>query len=131
MTDVESRRVVVSRVLEKCFFVRASEVLARTTLAAKDGEGKIYWLELERSFHHTLVTTAYAVCKKNSVAALSCDIKVALFDFLLGVVNGCPQQAFFERKEPCKPRAEAFGKEEVTCCEERAQAGITVVDDGG
>jgi hypothetical protein len=82
-------------ILEKRFFV-PRENLARTVMAAKQQDGKIFWLELERTFYHTLVTTALAVYNRNSVQALSCDIKIALFDFLLGVVNGQPQQAFFD-----------------------------------
>ena len=73
-------------------FVRASELLARTGAASRDGDGKIFWLELERDFHHKVVTIAFTVYKKNDVQALTCDLKVALFDFLLGVVNGRPNR---------------------------------------
>ena len=62
---------IVLRTLEKCFFARASEVIARTTVATKGADGKITWFTLERGFHHQLVTTAFAVCKREALIAIN------------------------------------------------------------
>ena len=97
------------------------ELLARTVAASKDGEGNIFWLELERNFHHKLVTMAFAVCKRSSVQAPTCDLKVALFDFLLGVVNGRPQQAFFDAKE-VEARSNRANRERKRLARKRARA---------
>jgi hypothetical protein len=72
--------------------VRASELIARTVLATKGLDGKIVWLTLEKEFHHhQLVTTAFAVCQRNQlIVVTNQEMKSALFDFLLGVVNGRP-----------------------------------------
>ena len=102
-------------------FVRASELLARTVAASRDGDGKIFWLELERDFHHKVVTIDFAVCKKNDVQALTCDLKVALFDFLLGVVNGRPQPASFDAKE-VEARSNRANREMKRLARKRARA---------
>jgi hypothetical protein len=113
---------VLARILEKCLFVRASEVIARTVAATKDAESEIIWLTLEREFHHLLVTTVFAICKRNALLATNQEVKEALFDFLLGVVNGRPQsdakkiearsnRANRERKRLSRKRARAAKRE--------------------
>jgi hypothetical protein len=86
-------------ILERCLFVRASELIARTVLATKGLDGKIVWLTLEKEFYHQLVTTAFAVCKRNQLIVTNQEMKSALFDFLLGVINGRPQSDFFDAKK--------------------------------
>jgi hypothetical protein len=67
------------------------------------------------------VTIAFAVCKKNGVTALFGDIKVALFDFLLGVVNGRPQSDFFDAKE-IEARSNRANRERKRLSRKRARA---------
>jgi hypothetical protein len=112
---------VVLRTLEKCLFVRASEVIARTVVATKGVEGQITWLTLEREFHHQLVTTAFAVCKRNTLITTNQEVKVALFDFLLGVVNGRPQSDFFDAKKT-EARSNRANRERKRLGRKRARA---------
>ncbi|KAH9068428.1 hypothetical protein EDB83DRAFT_2376463, partial [Lactarius deliciosus] len=75
--------------LEKSLFIRASELLARVMVAAKDASGKVNWVTLDSVYHSVLVKTAVG----------RPSIKEALFIFLLGVLNGKPQSGFFASKE--------------------------------
>lgn len=94
-TEVESAVAY----LEKSLFIRASELLARVTVAAKDASGKVNWVTLDSVYHSVLVKTAVAVVKTNGPNHSVASIKEALFIFLLGVLNGKPQSGFFASKE--------------------------------
>ncbi|KAI9462802.1 hypothetical protein BJY52DRAFT_1210586 [Lactarius psammicola] len=85
--------------LEKSLFVRASELLARVTVAAKDASGKVNWVTLDSAYHSVLVKTAVAVVKTNGPNHSVASIKEALFIFLLDVLNGKPQSGFLASKE--------------------------------
>ena len=91
--------------LESNLFVRASELLDRVTIAAKDTNGRIKWITLDPSYHSVLVRTAIATVKANSPKHSVASIKEALFTILLDILNGKQQQAFFtqlKREGPTK-----------------------------
>ncbi len=44
--------------LEKSLFIGAGELVTRVTVAAKDANGKIYWVNLDPAYHSVLVKTA-------------------------------------------------------------------------
>ncbi|KAF8460757.1 hypothetical protein BDZ91DRAFT_413623 [Kalaharituber pfeilii] len=99
-TKDEASKLTVLSVLGKALFVRASELLARTTLAAKGKDGKVFWLTLEPVFHSQLLQTVIAVAKHHGLDTTPVEVlKSTLFDFLLDILNGCPQQDFFSKKE--------------------------------
>ncbi|KAH6914960.1 hypothetical protein BKA70DRAFT_560664 [Coprinopsis sp. MPI-PUGE-AT-0042] len=85
--------------LEKSLFVRASELLARVTVAAKDENGRICWVTLEPAYHSVLVKTAVAAVKASGPSHCVASIKEALFTFLLAILNGRPQDKFLASKE--------------------------------
>lgn len=85
--------------LEKNLFVRASELLARVTVAAKDANGQISWVTLEPTYHSVLVKTAIEAVKASGSSHCAASVKEALFTFLLVILNGRPQEKFFASKE--------------------------------
>jgi hypothetical protein len=83
--------------LEKSLFVKASELLDKVTVAAKDTSGRIRWVTLSSTYHSILVRTAIAAVKANGPKHSVASIKEALFIFLLDILNGKPQQGFFSQ----------------------------------
>lgn len=87
--------------LKKNLFVRASKLLIKVTIAAKEPSGRIKWVTLDPSYHSILVRTAIATVKPNRNGTLHsvASIKEALFIFLLNILNGKPQHCFFSQAE--------------------------------
>ncbi len=85
--------------LEKSLFIGAGELVTRVTVAAKDANGKIYWVNLDPAYHSVLVKTTIDVIKTNGPKHSVASIKKALFIVLLNVLNGKPQAGFFTSKE--------------------------------
>jgi hypothetical protein len=83
--------------LERCLFVRTSELLNKVTVSAKDASVKVKWVTLDQldpSYHSVLVRTAMAVIKLSSSNHFVAFTKEALFIFLLDILNGKPQTGF-------------------------------------
>jgi len=98
-TTAPTKIQLAAAYLEKSLFIRAGELITRVTVAAKDANGKIYWVNLDPAYHSMLVKTAIDVIKTNGPKHSMASIKKALFIVLLDVLNGKPQAGFFTLKE--------------------------------
>ncbi|KAM6497497.1 hypothetical protein JOM56_007970 [Amanita muscaria] len=109
------------RHLEADLFVRAEELLTKIVMATRVGE-EYTWVTLDPKFHSLIVKTAVTLVNSGSsghhpVAA----IKVALFSFLLDILNGRPQDSFFARKE-IKHKANRANRERKRLARKRSRA---------
>ena len=86
--------------LEESMFIRPSDLLARVMVAAKDTNSRISWVTFDPAYHSVLVRMAIATTKANGLKHSTASIKEALFNFLLDILNGKPQKAFFTKLEP-------------------------------
>ena len=75
-------------------FVSREKLLEHVTLAQKDLEGRISWVEFDASFHSHMVKVALAIFDKPPLPMA----KRALFTFILEVLNLEPVEPFFAQK---------------------------------
>ncbi|KAF9451545.1 hypothetical protein P691DRAFT_344494 [Macrolepiota fuliginosa MF-IS2] len=98
--SVPSETESVVCILERCMFVRASDLLAETTLATKNSEGEVTWVSFGPTYHSNIVKAAVATVKSAQKGAhKTLAIKEGLFIFILDILNGRPQVDFFVKKE--------------------------------
>jgi len=86
------------RFLAANLFVRASELMSRVVVAAKDNGGRFFWITLEKDFHSSLVSTSLSLAAKHNLSFPVDVLKDHLFRFLIDILNGQPQADFFDKK---------------------------------
>ena len=84
-------------------FIKASELINRVTIAAKDANSRVRWVTLDPMYHSTLVRTAIAATKANGPSQSIASIKEALFILILDILNGKQKQFFFRQLEQERP----------------------------
>ncbi|KAF8248492.1 hypothetical protein K440DRAFT_679728 [Wilcoxina mikolae CBS 423.85] len=99
LTSMEQKRASARTMLNKCLFVRTSDLLKQVTSAAKTSDGKFFWITLEKHYHISLVKTALAIANQSGLTFPSGLLKEELFSHLLLVLNGQPQDDFFDKKK--------------------------------
>lgn len=96
-TESTSCRGVVLALLGRCLFVRASELVARTVMVSRYGWPCVLVGVGQRLRCH-IDKERLRHLQENGCAAVLRDIKVALFNFLLRIVNRRPQASFFDNQ---------------------------------
>ena len=96
---VQNEAQLAAAILETNLFIRASDLIDKVTIAAKDSSGTIKWITLDPMYHSILVRTAITTVKANGPKHSIASIKEALFTVLLDILNGKQQQAFFTQLE--------------------------------
>ncbi|KAG1877407.1 hypothetical protein F4604DRAFT_619407 [Suillus subluteus] len=90
----------VSKLLAVSWFLKRSYLLEHITHATKIPSGEVSWITLDRSFHSQCVRTVFGLIPAESRVGVTNDaVKMAMFDFLLGVLNGKSITDFFDHKK--------------------------------
>ena len=84
-------------------FIKASKLINRVMIAAKDTNGRVRWVTLDPMYHSTLVRTAITATKANRPSRSIASIKEALFILILDILNGKQKQFFFRQLEQERP----------------------------
>ncbi|KAF8241188.1 hypothetical protein K440DRAFT_637797 [Wilcoxina mikolae CBS 423.85] len=128
---MEQKRVSARDMLNKCLFVRTSDLLVKITSAAKSVDGKFFWVTLDKQYHSVLVKTALAIASRSELTFPIGLLKEELFSHLLQILNGEPQSDFFcsqkieakanranrERKRLARKRSRAAARERKRECD--------------
>jgi hypothetical protein len=128
---MKQKRADVQSMLNKCLFVRTSDLLSNVTSAAKTVQGKFIWVTLDTKYHAVLVKTVLAITKQSDLTFPTALIKDELFSYLLQILNGTPQSDFFkaqkietlanranqERKRLARKRSRAAARERKRECD--------------
>ncbi|KAF8534350.1 hypothetical protein BDD12DRAFT_896148 [Trichophaea hybrida] len=131
VTAMEQKRADVRTMLNRCLFVRTSDLLSNVTSAAKTMDGKFIWVTLDSKYHSVLVKTALAIANRSDLTFPVGLLKEELFSHLLLVLNGTPQADFFslqkidakanranrERKRLARKRSRAAARERKRECD--------------
>ncbi|KAF8248048.1 hypothetical protein K440DRAFT_643319 [Wilcoxina mikolae CBS 423.85] len=128
---MEQKRANVRNMLNKCLFVRTSDLLSNVTSAAKTVEGKFIWVTLDKKYHSVLVKTALAIASQSDLTFPVGLLKEELFSHLLMILNRTPQSDFFslqkietkanranrKRKRLARKRSRAAARERKRECD--------------